>query len=287
MSDLGVILIDKPPNITSFDIVRKLRKITGIKKIGHSGTLDPFATGLMQICIGKATRIVSKLTANSKTYTATCLLGIQTDTADITGKVINKSEVPSINKKQLEELKNNILNIESQIPPKFSAVKVNGKRAYELARQKRGVKLQARPVEILGFQIEKFINNELTYTAHVSKGTYIRVLSETIAQKLGTVGTTTILRRTKIGDNVIEDAVKLEDLDDSNWRNNLIPLEEVFADQPKLLLDPKQVSLYKNGGKIKVEEDNKSEVMVLDKSGSCIGFGNIVDGFLKPKLVLI
>lgn len=287
MSDLGVILVDKPPNITSFDIIRKLRKITGIKKIGHSGTLDPFATGLMQICIGKATRIVSKLSNNDKTYTATCRLGIQTDTGDTTGEVIKKEKVPNITNEQLEEIKDKILNLSAQIPPKFSAVKINGKRAYELARQKQEVQLKSRPIKIFDFRIDKFVNNELTYTAHVSKGTYIRVLSETIAEALRTIGTTITLRRTKIGNNVIEDAVKLEDIQESNWRDYLIPLEVVFTDHPKYVLDPKQIQLFKNGGKLDIKKVDLNEVMVLDNSGRCVGFGNVLDGYLKPKLVLI
>lgn len=287
MPNFGVILIDKPPNITSFDIVRELRKITGIRKIGHTGTLDPFATGLIQICIGKATRVVSKLTEKDKTYQATCQLGIQTDTGDMTGEVIKCEELPKITEVEIHALIPKIMNISYQIPHRFSAVKVNGKRAYELARQKKEVSLRSRPIKILDFKIQNFVSNKLTYTAHVSKGTYIRVLSETIAQELGTIGTTSDLRRIKIGEIDIKDAVRLEDLDEGNWQDHLIPLEKVFVSHAKYNLVPEQIQLFINGGKIKIMKKDRDDIMVLDNSGKCIGFGIIKEGYLKPKLVLV
>jgi len=287
MSEFGVILIDKPPNITSFDVVKKLRKITSIRKIGHSGTLDPFATGLMQLCIGKATRVVSKLTNEDKTYLATCQLGIKTDTGDNTGEIIKQETPPTITKDKLNELIPEIFKITSQTPHKFSAIKVDGKRAYELARQKKDVKLQAREVRILEFCIKKYIENNLTYEARVSKGTYIRVLSETIAEKLGTIGTTTILRRMKIGDIDLTQAVKLEHLNADNWKDHLIPLSQIFPTLVKAKLENEQQELFRNGGNIELSGNDEEEVIVLDKAGDCIGFGFIKDGFLKPKIVLI
>ena len=287
MSDFGVILIDKPPDITSFDVVKKLRKITGIKKIGHTGTLDPFATGLLQLCIGKATRVVSKLTNEDKTYLATCQFGIQTETGDIMGEIIKQEEPPKISKEDLNNVISEILTITSQIPHKFSAVKVNGKRAYELARQKKDVVLHSRPIKILGFDIEKLENNKLTYKAHVSKGTYIRVLSETIAEKLGTIGTTISLRRTKIGEFDLEKAVKLEDLNRSNWKEHLIPLIQIFSSLIKVHIDPEQMEFFRNGCNIEIPLNDEDEVIVLDKAEECIGFGYIKEGSLKPKLVFI
>ncbi len=287
MSDFGVILIDKPPNITSFEVVRKLRKITGIRKIGHTGTLDPFATGLLQLCIGKATRVVSKLTENDKTYLATCQLGIQTDTGDLTGEITNQEEPPKITEEDLNNIIPEILKISSQIPHKFSAVKVDGKRAYELARQKKEVNLQSRPIKILGFGIENFENNKLTYKAQVSKGTYIRVLSETIAEKLGTIGTTINLRRTKIGKIDLNSVVKLEDLNCDNWKEYLIPLTQIFSSYAKIHLEPGQKELFRNGGHVKIPLIDENEVIVLDNANECVGFGYIKEGLLKPKIVFI
>ncbi len=287
MSDFGVLLIDKPPNITSFDVVRKLRKITGIRKIGHTGTLDPFATGLLQICIGKATRVASKLTNKDKTYLATCQFGIQTDTGDITGEIIKQEKPSMIFKEDINKIIPEILRIASQIPHKFSAVKVDGKRAYDLARQKKEVVLQSRPIKILGFSIENFEDNKLTYKAHVSKGTYIRVLSETIAEKLGTIGTTINLRRTKIGEIDLNSAIKLEDLNISNWKKHLIPLTKIFSSLIKVYIEPEQKELFRNGSIVEVSQKNEDEVIVLDKADECVGFGYIKEGSLKPKIVFI
>ena len=287
MSDFGVILIHKPTNITSFDVVRKLRKITGIRKIGHTGTLDPFATGLLQLCIGKATRVVSKLTENDKTYLATCQLGIQTDTGDLTSSIVKQEESPKITTEDLINIIPEILKITSQIPHKFSAVKVNGKRAYELARQKKEVVLQSRPIKILGFSIENFEDNKLTYKAHVSKGTYIRVLSETIAEKLGTIGTTISLRRTKIGEVDLNSAVKLDDLNSSNWKDYLIPLARIFSTLRKIHLELEQMELFRNGVNVKIQLNDEDEVIVLDNVDICVGFGYIKEGSLKPKIVFI
>ncbi len=287
MSEFGVILIDKPPNITSFDVVKKLRKITDIRKIGHSGTLDPFATGLMQLCIGKATRVVSKLTNENKSYLATCQLGIKTDTGDLTGEIIKQETSPIISENKLNKIIPEILKITSQIPHKFSAIKVDGKRAYELARQKQDVILQPREVKILGFNIISYKDNLITYEAHVSKGTYIRVLSETIAEKLGTIGTTTTLSRTKIGEIDLTQAVKLEDLNANNWKEHLIPLTQIFPFLSTVKLESEQKELFRNGGNIALSRNDEDEVIVLDKAGDCIGFGFIKDGFIKPKIVLI
>ncbi len=287
MSDFGVLLIDKPPNITSFDVVRKLRKIIGIRKIGHTGTLDPFATGLLQICIGKATRVVSKLTNEDKTYLATCQFGIQTDTGDITGEIIKQEKPSMIFKEDINKIIPEILKITSQIPHKFSAVKVDGKRAYDLARQKKEVVLQSRPIKILGFSIEKFEDNKLTYKAHVSKGTYIRVLSETIAERLGTIGTTINLRRTKIGKIDLSNAIKLEDLNKNNWEKHLIPLTKIFSSLTTVHIEPEQKELFRNGSIVEVSQKNEDEVIVLDSADECVGFGYIKEGSLKPKIVFI
>ena len=287
MPDFGVIIIDKPPNITSFDVVKKLRKITGIRKIGHTGTLDPFATGLMQLCIGKATRVVSKLTEEDKTYLATCQLGIQTDTGDLTDEIIKQEEPPGITKEDLNNMIPEIMKITSQIPHKFSAVKVDGKRAYELARQKKEVNLKSRPIKILGFSIENLENNKLIYQAQVSKGTYIRVLSETIAEKLGTIGTTIALRRTKIGKIDLSKAIRLEDLNSSNWKEHLVPLTQIFSSYAKIHIDTEQKELFRNGGNVNISLNDEDEVIVLDNDDKCIGFGYIKEGSLKPKIVFI
>ena len=139
MKDFGIILVDKPSGISSFGVVHKIRKITGIKKVGHTGTLDPFASGLLPICVGRTTRLAGYILAAEKEYIANLKLGIKTDTADLTGEIIETSELPKLDEEKLAKLKEAILEITEQIPPKYSAIKIDGKRAYKMAREKSGI----------------------------------------------------------------------------------------------------------------------------------------------------
>ena len=285
MQDFGVLLVDKPVGITSFDVIRKLRKITGIKKIGHTGTLDPFATGLLPICIGKATRIAKKLSASDKEYTVTMQFGIKTDTGDTEGKNIEQQETPEFPKEIIDNIISEILVIEHQTPPHYSAVKVNGKRAYELARENKEISLQPRPIKIYEFELISYDHPMLKYRTIVSKGTYIRVLSETIAEKLGTIGSTIELRRSKIGNLDVKNSIRLEDITEQNWQQNMLSLPEIFQDFPKIEIN--EILTFKNGGFIEIKADDRTEIMVLDKLGDCLGFAAIETGILKPKLVFI
>jgi len=285
MQDFGVILVNKPAGITSFDVIRKLRKITGIKKIGHTGTLDPFATGLLPICIGKATRIAEKLSSSTKEYLVTMQFGIKTETGDTEGKIIKQQNSSAFSKENLEEMIPEILEIEEQTPPKYSAVRVNGKRAYELARKNKEIILQPRPIKITEFEIIKYDHPKLIYRTVVSKGTYIRVLSETIAEILGTIGTTIELQRSRINHLDLNMAINLDNINKQNWQNKLIPLPEIFPDFPKKEIA--DVNIFRNGGFIEVDVENCTEIMVLSEDGSCLGFAEIEAGILKPRLVFI
>ncbi|RLC53855.1 MAG: tRNA pseudouridine(55) synthase TruB [Candidatus Cloacimonadota bacterium] len=285
MQDFGVILVNKPAGITSFDVIRKLRKITGIKKIGHTGTLDPFATGLLPICIGKATRIAEKLSSSTKEYLVTMQFGMKTETGDTEGKIVEQQKISAFPKEKIEEIIPEILELEEQIPPNYSAVRVNGKRAYELARKNKEIILQPRPVKIIEFEIIKYDHPELTYRTVVTKGTYIRVLSETIAEILGTIGTTIELQRSRINHLDLNMAINLDNITKQNWQNKLIPLPEIFPDFPKKEIA--DVSIFKNGGFIEIEAEDCGEIMVLSEDGKCLGFARLEAGILKPKLVFI
>jgi tRNA pseudouridine55 synthase len=285
MQDFGVILVNKPAGLTSFDVIRKLRKITGIKKIGHTGTLDPFATGLLPLCIGKATRIAEKLSSSSKEYLVTMQFGFKTDTGDTEGEIISQLEVSEFSIGKIENVIPEILKLKEQIPPKYSAVRVNGKHAYELARKNKEVLLQPRPIKILNFDIIKYDHPKLIYRTVVSKGTYIRVLSETIAEMIGTIGTTIELQRSRINHLDLNMSTNLDDITEQNWRNKLIPLTEILPDFPKKEIADE--SIFKNGGFIEVNSEDCTEIMVLSKEGQCLGFAKIEAGFLKPKLVFI
>lgn len=180
----GFIVIDKPEGISSFDVIRKIRKITGIRKFGHTGTLDPFATGILPLLFGKYTRFAQFISHLDKTYEVTMKLGIKTDTADITGNIIEETK-DSIDNIDADEIKEFVESITSQIPPKFSAIKIDGKAAYKYARENKEVEIPERKIRVYSFNLNEFKFPYLKYTASVSKGTYIRTLSETIGEYLG------------------------------------------------------------------------------------------------------
>ena len=287
MSDFGVLLIDKPTGITSFDVIKQLRKITDIRKIGHTGTLDPFASGLLPVCVGKATKITKFLSDKEKEYLVKIRLGKRTDTGDIDGKLVAEMDVPDLNRRKITGIIPEMLALKEQTPPRFSAVKINGKRAYELARQNKEIDLKSRPIKIFSFEISKIELPDIFYKTKVSKGTYIRVLSEIFAEKLGTIATTIELRRTKIGTLKIEDAICLEKITSGNWFEFLKPLPEVLSCFPKVELDLSKILDFKNGKFITYQKDDEKDVMVIDENQKCLGFADIIDGNLKPKIVMI
>ena len=216
--DAGIIVMDKPADFTSFDVVAKLRGILHIKKIGHTGTLAPIATGVLVVCVGRATKLVSKLTAEEKIYEAGVLFGEKYDTGDITGKLIKNDSVV-IAEDDFRTACQQFVGDIDQIPPMYSAKKVNGKKLYEYARE--GIEVEREPerihiysIELLGFDFP-----HAQIRVHCSKGTYIRTLIEDISEAAGTVGTMESLRRTKNGDFSIEDAVTFEQLEaaDDPW----------------------------------------------------------------------
>jgi tRNA pseudouridine55 synthase len=285
MTDFGVIPIIKPVGITSFKVIYLLRKITGIKKIGHTGTLDPFASGLLPICIGKATRIAGKITGKNKEYIVKMQLGIQTNTGDNTGSVTSEAEIPKINPDQINALKKLVLAITKQKPPKFSAIKVNGKRAYELARKDKPVDLPERPIKILDFEIFEFDKPYIKYRVVVSKGTYIRVLSETIAKMLGTIATTVELERSMIEGLEFAQLVALDKITSENWREHLISIPKFYPDSPKIKIE--KIDDFQHGRRIAVEMNDTEEILVLNQVGKFLGFGKVKDKELHPVMVFI
>jgi len=286
----GFFLIDKPEGLTSFDIIRRLRRITGIKKMGHSGTLDPFATGLMIIAVGNGTRLLKFLEKSCKTYQASMQFGIQTDTGDFTGKVINQHDfIPHFD---INELENRVLKINSQTPSKFSAIKIDGKKAYELARKEIDFEMKDRPIQISAFKILSYQYPELSYECTVSAGTYIRTLSEQIADLLNTIAVTKTLRRTAIENLHLTDSVKLDELSEDNWQNALIPYQKMFPEFLCISIEKPDEKFYLNGVSLNVNrfkmtcstEENK-KVFVFNKELKCIGLSQIENNQLKPLVI--
>ena len=213
----GIIIVDKPKDYTSRDVVNVISKTLHTKKVGHTGTLDPLATGVLVLCVGKATKLVDLITSNDKEYIAEVTLGIETDTLDSEGEVLKKEDV-NVTKMDIENTLNSFVGKYMQEVPIYSAVKVNGKKLYEYAREKKEVTLPKREVEIKEIELIDFNINKFTFRVKVSKGTYIRSLIKDIAAKLNTVAIMSNLRRTKQGIFDIKDAYTLEDIENGNYK---------------------------------------------------------------------
>ncbi len=202
--------IYKPVDWTSFDVVKKIRGITKVSKVGHAGTLDPFAEGVLIIGIGKDTKILSEFSDSSKSYCAVLMLGSETNSGDVTGVVKSKSEIPELNDSLIMKVFSRFLGKQSQIPPMFSAKRVAGKRLYELARKNIEIKRDPISIFIHSLDLEAFTPESITFNVTSSKGTYIRTLGEDIAKALGTKGYLKYLTRTSVGNFTIKDAISLE-----------------------------------------------------------------------------
>ncbi|MEA3476063.1 MAG: tRNA pseudouridine(55) synthase TruB [Candidatus Cloacimonadota bacterium] len=209
----GILNIDKPAGITSFDVVRKIRYLTGVKKVGHSGTLDPFATGVLLVFVGReTTKHISKFSNLDKEYYAKVKFGEKTDTADLTGKVIKRKPIPELSISQIESVCQNFIGKIQQIPPMYSAIKKDGIRLYKLARKGNTIEREPRRVEIKELELLEYNKPFLKFSSVVSKGTYIRTLAEDIAEKLGTIGHLVELRRMGIGKFSVENALNFNKL---------------------------------------------------------------------------
>lgn len=252
----GIILIDKPLGKTSHDMVYLVRRLTGIKKVGHTGTLDPDATGVLPVCIGKATKVCDMLTATDKRYTAELILGKTTDTQDASGKVLSESKV-NVTSESVYRAVNEFIGEIEQIPPMFSAIKKDGKKLYELARKGITIEREARKIKIHDISVNSIDldNNSVTIDVFCSKGTYIRTLCEDIGNRLGCGGYMNGLRRTESGGFDIDSCYTTDELkrlsDDGRLSEALIPTDAVFADLEKVILDDFLSAKLKNGIKIR------------------------------------
>lgn len=282
----GVVIVDKPKGMTSRDVVNIVSKKYSTKKVGHTGTLDPIATGVLVLCIGKATKLVSRLTSLEKEYIATVILGEETDTLDITGNVID-DKICIKTQKEIEEVLKSFIGSYNQEVPKYSAVKINGKKLYEYAREDKNVILPKRivhikSIELLGDVTYKNNKTIFSFKCVVSKGTYIRSLIRDIAQRLNTVGIMSDLRRVKQGSFDIKNSIKLENLsnDDiisirnilnvkkvkltSDIRKKVLngaPVDNIYNEDEVLFVDEDEIALYKS-------KDNKLISEIMFKGGN-------------------
>lgn len=276
----GVLLINKEKGITSSDVVVKLKHILNTKKVGHTGTLDPLAEGLMLVTVGKATKISNLLVEKYKEYIATFELGYQTDTYDTEGKVINKSD-KVVEKDEIIKVINSYKKTYLQEVPIYSSVKVNGKKLYEYARNNIEVELPKREVEIKDIEILSIEENKVVIKTFVSKGTYIRSLINDIGMSLETYATMTDLIRTKVDKYNLEDAYTLEDVEENNYK--LLSIEEVL-DYPKIELDDELYKKVSNG--VKLSNDyNINDKVILKYNDHLVAIYEEKDNYLIPFIV--
>ena len=274
----GIIVIRKEKGYTSHDVVAKMRGILRQKKIGHTGTLDPDAEGVLPVCLGQGTRLVDMLTDKEKTYEAVLRLGVVTDTQDMTGTVLEEHPV-HVTEEQIQDTVNGFLGEQMQVPPMYSALKVNGKKLYELAREGKTVERKARPVFFYGIEIQKIALPLIKLTVTCSKGTYIRTLCNDIGEALGCGGCMESLVRTKVGRYTLEEAYTLaqvEEIRDQGKISHLvIPVEQVLGEYPRLMCTQAGDRLLQNGNPLIQElvNENVKEgwVRMYGSTGNFVG----------------
>lgn len=282
----GILSIDKPAGMTSRDVVNKVSKYLHTKKIGHTGTLDPLATGVLVLCIGNCSKLAELITAAKKTYIAEVMLGMETDTLDNTGTIL-KEETVHLEKEQIESVLTSFLGTYNQQVPAYSAVKKNGKKLYEFARKGIAVDLPSRPVtieqiELVTGPISENSKTKFTFKATVSKGTYIRSLIRDIANQLGTVGVMTNLRRVVQGEFTLNDCYQLEEVENNNYI--LTSKEEVFKDFTKIKMDELLEVKVRNGALLENEYGNEP-VLFTDSKDQIIAIYKLYEkdnNYIKP-----
>lgn len=253
----GIIPVNKPMGFTSFDVVAKCRCVLKTKKIGHAGTLDPMATGVLPIFIGTATKACDMLPDNDKAYIAEFKLGIKTDTEDITGKVIKQDENVSVGKEDILSVIPLFTGEIEQIPPMYSAVSVGGKRLYELARKGIEVERTPRKITIYKLSLESFDEEEKTGKLYIecSKGTYIRTLISDIAEKAGSIATMTSLQRTKASGFSLSECITLDELSAmEDPYEKTVSIEKVFSYLPRIEIKGAQERMYRNGIRLSLKK---------------------------------
>lgn len=289
----GILIINKEQNYTSNDVVRKVKKILNCNKVGHTGTLDPNATGVLPLLLGNATKISKYLVNHDKEYEAILKLGIKTTTADEEGEVLEKQEVKeySLDLENIKKVLTSFKGEYEQIPPMYSAIKVNGKKLYQYARNGEKIEIKARKVEIYDIKLKKVGNEEkeISFYVKCSKGTYIRTLCEDIASRLNSIGYMKELNRISVGEFNISNSITIGELEkniNSGKSTNIISIEDFFVDYPNIeIKNEEELKKYLNGEKVKKSNTNDG-VCTVYYQNKFIGIGILKDGAIKRDLVV-
>lgn len=279
----GIFNIYKPPGITSFDVVSNIRRELGIKKVGHTGTLDPMASGVLVLCTGKATRLSQYITGSKKTYIGELTLGYETDTQDLEGKVLRYSKT-RVSNGEIYETFESFKGELNQTPPMYSAVRHKGKRLYELARKGKTVERKSRKITIYNLDIIKIYNNRILFNVECSSGTYIRTLCNDIGYKLRTYGYMSYLIRTSVGNFKIKDSVDLNSIkrvSKNNYRSLILPMDKGLMDYPSIVFESNYYEKIRNGIMLPVDNMNINydcnSVLRVYSGESFLGVGEIVE----------
>lgn len=276
----GVINVYKPAGMTSHDVVNRVRRIAGTKKVGHTGTLDPDAEGVLPVCINRGTKVADMLTFSDKRYVATFRLGLTTDTLDISGNVLTRSEV-NVSAAEIECTVKSFTGAIEQIPPMYSAIKIGGKKLCDLARKGVEVERKARKITIYGIDLLDISEDEFTIDVSCSKGTYIRTLGHDIGQKLGCGATMTKLIRTQSSVFTVENSVKLDELTPENYSKYLVSPDSLF-DYEMLTVEGELLKKVLNGNAVKYNNlTDDSMYKVYDNKGTFLCISRAEDGELK------
>jgi tRNA pseudouridine55 synthase len=285
----GVLVVDKPKGPTSSDVVQIVRRALKVKKAGHTGTLDPMATGVLPLCLGDATRIAQVLTDGNKAYDATLRLGVTTDTLDAEGQVLETRAVPVLSAERLEAVFASFRGTQQQTPPMYSAIKKDGKRLYELARAGEEVEREARTVTVFSLTLNDFSADEVKLSVACSKGFFVRTLAADLGEALGCGAHLTALRRTMSGPFSIARAVPLQDIVDRGAaavEGRLAGLDESLAFLPEVKTTAVEAERVRHGGVVEVARADEALVRVTDPAGLVLALAEVKRGRLVYKRVL-
>lgn len=287
----GIIIFNKQKGCTSHDVVAKTKKLLK-EKVGHTGTLDPNATGVLPLLVGQGTKLSAYLIEHDKEYIATLKLGEKRDTADSEGAIIEERQIDYsvLQKENVEKILQSFIGKQEQIPPMYSAIKINGKKLYEYARKNEKIELEPRHIEIYKMDLINIIKDTIIFKVQCSKGTYIRSLCEDIAKRLNTVGYMQDLERSRVGKFDIKDSITIEELEqnieNSEFINqHFITIEKYFKDKESIKLDEKRLSLFLNGVKL---THNLTDDMykIYDENNKFVGIGSVKNNLLKREIIV-
>jgi tRNA pseudouridine55 synthase len=287
----GILILDKPLGLSSNEALQRARRVFGALKAGHGGSLDPLASGLLPVCFGHATKVCGNLLGATKTYEVTLQLGERTASGDLETAVVDRAPIPALESLQIEQVLAGFLGAQTQVPPMHSALRIDGRRLYELARQGQSIEREARHIRIDDIRLHRWESPELAFEVRCSKGTYIRSLAEDIAGRLGTLAYVKALRRTAVSPFGAERMVsfeQLQSLDPEQLDQWLLPVDTAFACDPKLTLTEAQLGRFLLGQALtQLEFPSAGQVCVYGPDGRFIGLAASLDGRLQPSRLFI